>query len=120
MPGVGIRAMEPVLRCQLAPPVRAAAGRGAAGCAAASRAPPGLLNPPVARGSDKEDSSETISIMKVAIESGRDTDGPCRRAMRYSHFARERVWCFRIIFSKDGTELRQSRLRPCGVTPVWP
>jgi hypothetical protein len=30
MPGVGIRAMEPVLRCQPAPPFPAAAGRGAA------------------------------------------------------------------------------------------
>src|SRR5712671_5466977 len=47
MPGVGIRAMEHFVRCQPAPPV--AAGRGAAGCAAASGAPPGLLNPPVAR-----------------------------------------------------------------------
>src|SRR5882757_10252238 len=55
MPGVGIRAMEYFVRCQPEPPVRAAAGRGDAGCAAASGAPPGLLNLPVARGSDKED-----------------------------------------------------------------
>jgi hypothetical protein len=58
--------------------------------------------------------------MKVAIESDRDTDGPCQHTVRYSHFAWELVWCFRITSSKDVTELRQSRLRLCGVTPVWP
>jgi hypothetical protein len=39
---------------------------------------------------------------------------------RHFYLARERVLCLRIMFSKDGTETRQSRLRPCGVTPVWP
>jgi hypothetical protein len=48
MPGVSIRAMEHYVRFQPAHPV--AAGPGAAGCAALSGEPPGLLNPPSARG----------------------------------------------------------------------
>src|SRR6185312_2209240 len=43
MPGVGIRTVDPVLRCQPPPPVRAAAGCAAAGCAAGQVAAPGIL-----------------------------------------------------------------------------
>jgi hypothetical protein len=32
----------------------------------------------------------------------------------------ERLFRSGIIYSEDGTESRQSRLRLCGVTPVWP
>jgi hypothetical protein len=69
--------------------------------------------------SSANSSPEANSTMKVANESDRDTDRLCQHAEIFS-FRPERVWCFRIMFSKGGTELRQSRLRPCGVTPVWP
>jgi hypothetical protein len=38
--------------------------------------------------SSASSSPEANSIMKVAIESDRDTDRPCQHAVRYSHSAR--------------------------------
>jgi hypothetical protein len=35
-------------------------------------------------------------------------------------FPPEHLFCFRVISAEDGTEPRQSQLRPCGVTPAWP
>jgi hypothetical protein len=64
--------------------------------------------------------TSTLPISGLAQHSVRPAMHSRRKCRDNFHLAREPVLCLRIMPRRTAPKTRQSRLRSCGVMPVWP